>query len=509
MNGKSVIARNTIFLTFRMIFVLLVSLYTSRVTLNVLGVVDFGVYNVVAGFVTMFAFLKQALTNGIQRFYNYELGKNGENGANKVFVTSIAIQLLLAAIILILTETIGLWYIYEKMVIPDERVTAALWVFHSAVLSLIIVVVQVPYTSAIIAHERMDFYAILGIADTVLKLTIVITLPYFPYDKLIVYSILLLAISLFNLLWSVSYAKHRFNEVKIIKTFDKVLFGKMLSFSGWNLFGTFATTIRGQGVNMVLNLFFGPIVNAARGIAYQVSNAIHGFVSNVSVAVRPQLVQSYARGEEQKSIQLMVSSSKACFYVFYILAVPVMLEVGYILRIWLGSEIPDETGLFVILVLLSYLFRVLFPSLSHLVHATGNIRNYQLITSLLSIVQIPVTWILLKMGEPAYIAFVVLIVFSSFQLFSGVYILNHQVKMSFFYYLSRVILPISMVGVLSFVIPFMCHILLNEGFYRLTLVTITNGLSCLFFTYIIGLNKGEKAFVVEMVNNKILKKIHK
>ena len=507
MNGKSIIAKNTIFLTIRMIFVLIVSLYTSRVTLQVLGVVDFGVYNVVAGFVTMFSFLQTSLTNGIQRFFNYELGKHGTKGSNQVFVTALVIQAILALIILLLTESVGLWYINEKMVIPAERLDAALWVFHSAIASLLMIVIQVPFSSAIVAHEKLDFYAIVSIADTLLKLVIVIALPYLPFDKLISYSILLMLISVFDLLINIVYSTHKFPEIRIRRTFNKQMFKEMLSFSGWNLFGTFATTIRGQGVNMVLNLFFGPVVNAARGISYQVSNAIHGFINNITMAVRPQLIQSYAKGEENRAIQLMVSSSKACFFVFFILALPVVLEVNYILHLWLGDNIPEDTPLFVILVLSSYFIRVLDPSMSHLVHATGKIRKYQVFTSFVAIIQIPVTWLILKLGYPAYTAFIVLIVFSAISFVIGMIILTELVKISVSDYLKNVIIPITKVGILAFIFPFLFHHLLSAGFLRLIVVIIATLVSIMGLAYSIGLNTEEKNVVNFQLKTKIINRL--
>ncbi len=506
--GNTLIAKNTLFLTFRMIFALLVSLYTSRVTLQVLGVVDFGVYNVVAGFVTMFAFLKNALTNGIQRFFNFEIGKNGAEGANKVFVTALVIQVLLALIIIFLTESVGLWYINNKMVIPAERHGAALWVFQAAIVSLLSVIISVPYSSAIVAHERFDYYAILGVADVVLKLVIVLVLPYMPFDKLVTYSFLLVFISLLNLVANVVYATKMFPEVKLKRTFDKKLFKGMLSFSWWNVFGTFATMIRGQGVNMVLNLFFGPVINAARGVAYQVSNAIHGFISNIATSVRPQLVQSYAKGEEQHAIQLMVSSSKACFFVFYILAVPVMFEINYILHIWLGNNVPDDTPLFVILVLLSYFIRVLDSSRAHLVHATGNIRNYQIANSIVALIQIPITWLVFKMGYPAYASFVILIVCSAISAAINIMILSRLVNCSVVDYMKRIVWPIFIVGLLSAVIPFVVHHLLQEGLLRLFVVTIATVVSCLLFAYCLGLSGGERLLVSYFVKNKVLNRFN-
>ena len=259
------IALNTILLSVRMVFVLFLSLYTTRITLDVLGIDDFGIYNVVGGFVSMFVFLNTSMSNGIQRFFNFELGRNGIKGAQKVYITSLIIQLILLFVLILLTETFGLWYLYNKMVIPQERFWAALWVFQLSVLSFVFVIMQVPYNAAIMAHEKMNFYAFIGVLDAILKLAIVFLIPYANSDALILYAALLAAISLLNFLLVFFYSRKHFEEIRILPLFDKLLFKSMLSFSGWNIFGTFSNMMREQGLNVILNLFLGPIVNAARG----------------------------------------------------------------------------------------------------------------------------------------------------------------------------------------------------------------------------------------------------
>ena len=355
MANSSTIAKNTIFLTLQTVFVLFVSLYTSRVILKVLGVEDFGVYNVVGGFVSMFAFLNTSMINGIQRFYNYELGKNGEEGLTNVYNTSLIIQAILAFVVLILTETFGLWYINDVMVIPEERLVAARFIFHFSVLSLVLVIMQIPYSSAIIAHEHMGFYAFISVLDTILKLAIAIAIPFFDADKLIIYGFLILLISVVNWLLYYGYAKLKFREIKLRKGFNASQFREMLSFSGWNLFGSFSGVMKEQGINMILNLFYGPVVNAARGIAYQVNGAMQGFVGNINTASRPQLTQSYASGDNFRAIQLMYSMSKIGLLVLALFAIPIILETDYILKIWLDTEIPAHTNSFVQLVLINLL----------------------------------------------------------------------------------------------------------------------------------------------------------
>ena len=305
-NNKRII-KNTLLLAIRQVVVMVMALYVSRITLKVLGVTDFGIYNVVCGFVVMFTFLNAAFTTGIQRFFNYEYGKNGTKGSNKVFVNAVVVQLVLSAIIVILLESIGLWYMYEKMVIPEERFTAAMWVFQVSVISTVVMMLQVPFNAAILAHEKMDFFAFLSVLNQVLKLIAVIILPHFYGDRLIIYGILLLGVTFVDFLLNAIYAKIHFSEINFRCNVDRSLLKQMLSFSGWNVFGKFSYMMKEQGLNMVLNLFFGPSLNAARGLAFQVTGALNGFVSNINVAVKPQLTQSYAQGNYNRTFSLFYS----------------------------------------------------------------------------------------------------------------------------------------------------------------------------------------------------------
>lgn len=327
------IAKNTLFLYIRMVFVLLVSLYSTRAILNALGVVDYGIYNVVAGFVVMFAFLNSSMTNTVQRFFNFARGEENKDNLNKIYITSVQIQIALSFITVILLEVLGIWYINSKMIIPQERLTAALSVFQLSVCSLFMLIIQIPYSAAIVAHENMGYYAIVSMTDAILKLLIAITLPFVTYDKLIIYGIMMFLISVVNFLFYYIYAKRNFEEIHYRHTFFKDQFKCMLTFSGWNVFGSFAYTMQGQGLNMLMNAFFGPVVNAARGVAYQVQSALSGFTENIAVAFKPQLVESYANQELTRVKNLMYSMSKLGFLMVFLLALPISLEINYILNL--------------------------------------------------------------------------------------------------------------------------------------------------------------------------------
>ena len=493
------IALNTILLSVRMVFVLFLSLYTTRITLDVLGIDDFGIYNVVGGFVSMFVFLNTSMSNGIQRFFNFELGRNGIKGAQKVYITSLIIQLILLFVLILLTETFGLWYLYNKMVIPQERFWAALWVFQLSVLSFVFVIMQVPYNAAIMAHEKMNFYAFIGVLDAILKLAIVFLIPYANSDALILYAALLAAISLLNFLLVFFYSRKHFEEIRILPLFDKLLFKSMLSFSGWNIFGTFSNMMREQGLNVILNLFFGPIVNAARGVSYQVTGGLQAFVVNVSTAIRPQIVQSYAIGNYTRTINLMYSLSKASICFLYIVAYPIMLEIDYVLKLWLGANVPDFAADFILIVICITFLNNLNSAVSAVVHASGIMRNYQIVGSLINLVSIPVAYYALSLGHHPTSVFWISFVFTLFMQMASLFILKGIIKFSFLSYAKRVLFPFALLILASFSLPLIPFFLLPCGFMRFLIVSAIAVLGSSAVFYFISLNHSEKLIVNSFV----------
>lgn len=500
-NNKRII-KNTLYLTIRMIFVLGVSLYTTRIFLSVLGVEDFGIYNVVGSFVTMFAFLNNAMTTGIQRFYNIELGKHGVMGANKVYITSIYSQFVLAFVILILAETVGLWYMYNKMVIADVRFEAALWIFQFSVMSLLINIMSVPFSGAIMAHEKMDFYALVSIVDVLLKLGVAIILPYVPTDKLVTYGVLMLIISVANFAMYAIYARVKFEEIRFTLVFHKTLFKNLLSFSGWNIFGKIAIMFKEQGLNMLLNFFFGPVVNAARGVAFQVNNALAGFVSNINIAVKPQLTQSYAQGEKQRTFSLMFSISKLCYLILLVLAIPICTEINYILHIWLGGNVPDYTGIFVVIVIATTFINNLNAPVSYVVHAIGKMKKYQIITTTIELCILPVAYVILKMGAEPWVVFLVAFFFVSIGQIASLFILKELERFSIRQYVKEVALPLFFITICSIIIPYLFTCGFSECFGRLIVVFVISTLTIIVLSYIFAMNKTEK----DMINKIIFKK---
>ncbi len=493
------IAKNSLFLTIRMVVVLLISLYTTRVVLKVLGVEDYGVYNVVCGFVAMFAFLNTSMSNGIQRFFNYELGKNGVEGANKVYITSLIIQLLLAIIIAILIESIGLWYLHNKMVIPENRMFAAECIFQFSVLGFLFIILQAPFTASVIAHEKMDFYAMVSILDAVLKLSIVIALPYISGDNLIWYGILVLMINVLNFLMYFGYSKRHFKEIKFKRFFDKGLFNSMLGFSGWNLFGSFSNIMEVQGINLVLNFFFGPIVNAARGVANQINGAVQSFVQNITMPVRPQVTQSYARGDIERTMSLTYGMSKLSSSIILMLGIPASIEINYLLHIWLGNNVPDHTASFTVLILCTSFVNSFNAPISFVVHATGKMRAYQLWGSIVRVSSVPIGFFLAKIyGISELCLFAVLFTATATHIV-GLFITRKLIVFSLRDYIIKVVIPIIFVSVITLAIVFLIHILFKEGFMRLVLACIMSMFSIGISLFVIAFNKQERQIALQFL----------
>ena len=498
-SNNSRIARNTLFLYIRMFFVLFVSLYTTRVILHALGVVDYGINNVVGGFVSMFAFLNTSMSNGIQRFYNYNIGSEGEASITSVYNTALLIQIILAVIVLVLLETIGLWYINTKMVIPADRLGVANWLYQFSVFSLVLVVLQIPYSAAIMAHERMDYYALVSIIDVSLKLAFALILPHISFDKLFVFGFYSFGIVALNFLMYFVYCKRQFKSIIIQRTFHRSLFKEMLSFSGWNLFGTFAYMLKGQGLNILLNAFFGPVVNAARGISMMINNAIHGFQSNIVVSFRPQIVQSYAENNVSRVKSLMYSLSKLSYLMLFMLSIPVIIELPFILNLWLGNDVPDYTIPFTVLILVNMIISSLTTPTSQVVHATGKMRNFQIGTSVVVCSILPISWIFLKLGASPVSVYILSL---------SLTIINHGVclcllKKVFPYsireYSKQVLLPCFLVTVIASFLTWGTHQLLAESFARMVVIAVVGVSTTAASAYMIAFNQYERELIKSFI----------
>lgn len=489
------IAKNTVFLYLRMIVVLFVSLYTTRVVLNVLGIVDYGIYNVVAGFVSMFSFLNTSMINTIQRYYSFERGRNNDDGLRQVFNTSIRIQAVLAVITFILLESIGIWYVNHKMVLADNRIVAANWVFQFSVFSLVLLILQIPYSASIIAHEKMDYFAVISIIDVFFKLGIAVFLPLVPFDRLIVYGLFVFIISVIDFSCYVVYSKQKFSEICFWKKTNKKYFKEMLGFSGWNVLESISYVFQGQGLNMLMNAFWGPVVNAARGIAYQIHGAVNGFSVNIATAFRPQLVESYAESDFKRTERLMFSMTKYGYLMLCIISLPICLEINQILCVWLNGTVPDHTISFTILVLVNMLINSFNMPLSQTVLATGNVRRYQIIRSFINASPLFISWLFIRLGYGPEIVFIVTIGVSIVNQVVSMVLLHQIFRFSYRSYLKELIVPCLSFTVLAPLLPLLVVILMPQGLLRLIIVCILSVLISCSLAYYLVMDKIDKLLI--------------
>lgn len=505
-NNKRV-AKNTLFLYFRMILIMLVTLYTSRVVLAQLGIKDYGIYNVVGGVVTMFAFLNNCMTTSTQRFLTFELGKGNTQRLKDVFAASLNIHIAIAFTIVVLAESIGLWFVNYKLVIPADRLVAANWVFQFAILSFCVNIIQVPYNAVIIAHEKMNVYAYISIVEVMLKLGIVYLLSVSPFDKLIAYAVLIFAVQLLIRAIYQIYCRKNYEESKFRIFWDKSLYQQMSGFAGWNLFGSLAWMLRDQGLNIVLNLFFGPVINAARGVATQVSGAVMNFISNFQVALNPQITKNYANGNIQEMEKLTYLGIKFSYIILFFLAFPLSLNINYVLHLWL-VEVPDYTALFIILIMIDSMVGNLFgvPFMTSL-SATGKIRNYQIVVSFIILLIVPVGYIALRLGCDAPSVFYITIIFSGISGFARFLFCRKQIGYSLREMTKGVLLPVLSITVVALPLPifakleyFQTDTLMN--FLLLCLISIVMTFVSAWF---VGLNTTEKDKLLSIIKSKIHK----
>lgn len=489
------IAKNTLFLYIRLAFILLVSLYTTRVVLTVLGVEDYGIYNVVAGFVSLFSFLNASMSNCTQRFYNFKKGTEGGEGMNEVFNTSLLIQFVIMMLSLVLLETFGLWYINCKMVIPEGRLVAANWLFQFSVAQLLLVVMQIPFLGAVIVKEKMDYYALVGVLDVILKLGIVIALPYANADKLIFYGSFLLFTAILNFLLYSVYARKHFDFIRLRFHFNNTLFKEMLSFTGLSVLDSVAYILKGQGLNVLINAFCGTVVNAARGVAYQISNALSGFQSNIIVAFKPQLTQSYAGENIERVKSLMYSSSKISYILLGTFSVPIIVEINYILNLWLKGVVPDYTIAFTILVLIDMVVSSLNTPLSVTIQAVGKIRDYQIIRNIVTLLVVPISWVAMKLGANPTSVFIVTLAITLVVQPISMVLLHRVFPYSYKEYNHKVLLPCVIFTVLSPIIPYVMTLFLPEGFWRLVVVTVISIAISIAIAFVFVFDKKESELI--------------
>ena len=483
----------------RMLFLMIVNLYTSRVILQALGVEDYGVYNAIAGFIAMFSMVSSAIAGAISRFITFVLGQGDKDKLKKVFSTAIIIQLTLAAIVVVLVETVGVWFLNTHMTIPDGREVAANWVLQFALVTFVLNLWSTPYNAALIAHEKMAAFAYIGIFEGVANLIIAFMVMCSPFDRLIVYGALICLIALITRMIYNGYCKKHFDECIFNWTFDYKLFREMFSFAGWNFIGSISGLLRDQGINILFNVFCGPIINAARGLAIQVQTAVFKFSSNFYVAVQPQITKSYASDNVDESHDLVLRSSRFAFLLLTALIVPLITETDFILQLWL-KEVPAHTTAFVQIILLCTLIDSLSTPLIYLMLATGNIKRYQIVVGLFNFINFPVAWIILYCGGSPELAQLSIIFFSLGALILRISMLRPLTHFPVRDFMVSTVSRCLFIVTICFIVSLTISQKMDNGLSRFILNFSVTELTLGILLLTIGLNTGEKKFIFEKVN---------
>ena len=483
----------------RMLFLMIVNLYTSRVILQALGVEDYGVYNAIAGFIAMFSMVSSAIAGAISRFITFVLGQGDKDKLKKVFSTAIIIQLTLAAIVVVLVEAVGVWFLNTHMTIPDGREVAANWVLQFALVTFVLNLWSTPYNAALIAHEKMAAFAYIGIFEGVANLIIAFMVMCSPFDRLIVYGAFICLIALITRMIYNGYCKKHFDECIFKWTFDYNLFKEMFSFAGWNFIGSISGLLRDQGINILFNVFCGPIINAARGLAIQVQTAVFKFSSNFYVAVQPQITKSYASDNVDESHDLVLRSSRFAFLLLTALIVPLITETDFILQLWL-KEVPAHTTAFVQIILLCTLIDSLSTPLIYLMLATGNIKRYQIVVGLFNFINFPVAWIILYCGGSPELAQLSIIFFSLGALILRLSMLRPLTHFPVRDFMVSTVSRCLFIVTICFIVSLTISQKMDNGLSRFILNFSVTELTLGILLLTIGLNTGEKKFIFEKVN---------
>lgn len=492
---KKRLAKNTLLLYMRMLVLMVVSLYTSRIILHALGETDFGIYNVVGGVVAAFSFISGSLSAAVSRFITFELGKNDMDRLRKVFSTSVIIQFLLVLLIVVLTESVGVWFLNTQMTIPPDRMQAANWVLQFSIFTFAVNLVSIPYNALIIAHERMAAFAYISLFEAFGKLAIALLVMYSSNDRLIVYAVLMCLVAVTVRILYGCFCKKHFKECTFRFCWDKDILREMFGFAGWNFIGASSSILRDHGGNILLNMYFGPSVNAARGIAVQVNTALMGFVSNFTMALNPQITKSYASGNHDYMMYLIYKGARFSFYMLLILSLPVLVNTHYILVLWLRL-VPEHSVAFVQLILVFALSECISSPLITAMLATGRIRNYQITVGGLQMLNLPVSYVAIQLGCLPESVFVIAIVISQCCLALRICLLRGMIRLSVCRFVKDVYVNILLVALCSCMIPVLLTGCMHESFVSFAALTIvcivTASLSILY----VGMNHDERAGVL-------------
>ena len=500
-SSTSRIARNTLFLYFRQILIMIVSLYTVRVVLATLGAEDYGIYNVVAGVVMMFSCLSGAMATASQRYFSFAMGNGGKENLEKIFSATLVIYAILALAIIVLSETVGFWFVSTKLIIPKERMTAAKWIYQCSVLSFLFTSITTPYISVIISHENMKVYAYISIVDAILKLAVVLVLKIGKGDKLILYGILLLCVVVVNTSLYRLYCRKHYSECRFTLMWNKEKFHEIFNFTGWTLFGQFTSIIRNQAVTVLVNQFFTPVIVAARGLAQQVTNAVSVFSSNFNTSLHPPIIKEYSAGNKSEMLRLVYNGSKITFFLMWIFTLPLVLHLDFILSLWL-KNVPEWVSLFTRLSLIDVLINSLSFPLQTVARAFGKMRTYELTLGIMQLLIFFISFVLFLFGFAAWTTFAVSIAVTILMMIARLLIIKRQIGFSIKNFLTHVIFPLVLVCAFSFVIADALFVFVPNT----TLLSILQIPFCLFETalcmYFIGMDKNQREKIKDITRKK-------
>ena len=493
------IAKNTILLYVRMFFVMCIQLYTSRVVLQALGVEDYGIYNVVGGIVTMFAFLNAAMNSSTQRYITFYLGKGDKSELQEVFSNCMFIHAMLAVVIIVLSETVGLWFLYNKMVIPAERMDAAFWVFQMSIITTVVLIFSTPYNATIIAYEKMSAFAYISIFEVILKLLTAFILLFSKWDNLVLYAVLTVIAQLIVRFIYVHYCNRHFSITKIVYRFNKQLFRSMTSFIGWNVWGGLSNVLYSQGLNILLNMFFGPVINAARGIAVQVQGVVQQFAFNLQTAINPQITKSYAIGELKSMRDLVYRCSRYTFFLLLIISLPIFLETSLLLNLWL-TTVPEWTVSFTRIMLCIIMVDSVAAPLMTSSAATGNVKLYQTVIGGTMLLIVPVSYLFLKLGYNPSVVFFVHLAFCLITFVLRLIIVRPMILLSIREYIKVALWPCFKSGLLAIIIPTVLYMLLPNTLTNGVLVLLSSIIFSVIAVYLLGINHNERAFINQKIS---------
>jgi O-antigen/teichoic acid export membrane protein len=501
-NNNKRIAKNTFILYIRMFFTMGVSLYTSRIVLNTLGIEDYGVYSIVGGIVTLFSFFNGAMTSATQRFLAFDIGKNDLVQLKKTFNATLNIHIGIGILVLILAETVGLWFVNNKLNLPLDRMTAVNWIYQFSVFTLLLGIIQVPYDALIVAREKMDIYAYMSFVEAFLKLVIVYLLVVFAFDKLILYAGLLFFVSFLVRMGHKYYCKRYYEESKYQFYFDKSYYKVLLSYSGWNLFGNIAGVARGQGSNILLNIFFGTVLNAAYGISMQVQTTVQSFVLNFQMAVNPQIIKQYAAGNTDQCLKLIFQSAKFSYFLMFIIACPIIFNIDFILELWLKNP-PKYTSIFVTLSIVSILIDCISGPLMIGAQLTGDIKWYQVTMGTFVFLCLPISYLFLKCYSDPSIIFIVIIAVNTISLFIRLQFLKKMIDLDIKSFILNVLSKIIIVTAIMALPFYFINISTQNPYLDFFIKSISFTVINLLSIYLIGLDISEKNLIIAFLKDKI------